>query len=140
MFNIFVRSMLGPWGQKLLDFYIANSLWINGLILLYFLLLFLSRWSYRRSLIAILAGIKALYLQEQQKYSVRELKARLNAADITLWQDGLRATPWPLIAGPHDLIPRLKTAQALRRLFPPDDLVELFNPDAPSPAENKQAH
>ena len=138
MVDIFTRSMLGPWGQRLLDFYLANSLWINGLILLYFAILFLSRWNYRRAQAAILAGLQARYAPTGGKKSVREISGRL-AQDGVPWEDGLRATAWPLIAGPRAIVPRLKTARALQQLLPPDALAALYaeQPAAPAPREKQ---
>lgn len=125
MVDIFTRSMLGPWGQRLLDFYLAHSLWINGLILLYFGVLFLSRWNYRRAQAAIVAGLQARYPEATGPKAARDIRARLDQ-DGAPWDAGLRATIWPLIAGPRSLAPRLKSARALQQLLPLDDLVALF--------------
>jgi len=35
MVNAFIRSMIGSWGNAFLDFYLANSIWINTILLLY---------------------------------------------------------------------------------------------------------
>ena len=125
MFDIFIRSLLGPWGQKILDAYIANSLWINGLILLYFAILVLSRWNYRRTQAAIVAGIQARYAQSSGKKATRDIRARL-AQDGVPWEAGLGASFWPLIAGPRHVIPRLKNTPTLQKLFSPDDLIDLY--------------
>lgn len=138
MVDIFTRSMLGPWGQRLLDFYLANSLWINGLILLYFAILFLSRWNYRRAQAAILAGLQARYGPTSGKKSAGEISGRL-AQDGIPWEDGLRATTWPLIAGPRGIVPRPKTARALQQLFPLDALAAHYAEQtaAPTPREKQ---
>lgn len=122
MIDIFVRSLLGPWGQRLLDAYLEHSLWINGLILLYFGTLVISRRNYRRSLAAIIDAIEKRYGQTTGKASARELKTRL-AQDGVPWEAGLQGSAWPLIAGPHSFLPRLKSQQTMQKLFPPDDVV-----------------
>ncbi len=138
MIDIFTRSMLGPWGQRLLDFYLANSLWINGLILLYFLVLFLSRWNYRRAQAAVLDELQARYGQMSGKKVAREISARM-AQDGVPWEAGLRATAWPLIAGPRALVPRPKSSLALQKLFPPDALAARYaNQPAPATTREKQ--
>lgn len=125
MFDIFIRSLLGPWGQKILDAYIANSLWINGLILLYFAILVLSRWNYRRTQAAIVAGLQARYAQSSGKKATRDIRACL-AQDGVPWEAGLDASFWPLIAGPRHVVPRLKNTLTLQKLFSPDDLIDLY--------------
>lgn len=139
MVDIFTRSMLGPWGQRLLDFYLANSLWINGLILLYFGVLFLSRWNYRRAQAAILARLQARYPLTGGPKAARDVRARL-AQDGAPWDEGLRATAWPLIAGPRGIVPRLKTAGALQQLLPLDALAALYAEQAaPAAPREKQS-
>lgn len=125
MFDIFIRSLLGPWGQNILDAYIANSLGINGLILLYFAILVLSRWNYRRTQAAIVAGLQARYAQSSGKKTTRDIRARL-VRDGVPWEAGLNASFWPLIAGPRHVIPRLKNTPTLQKLFLPDDLIDLY--------------
>lgn len=125
MFDIFIRSLLGPWGQKILDAYIANSLWINGLILLYFAILVLSRWNYRRTQAAIVAGLQARYAQSSGKKATRDIRACL-AQDGVPWEAGLDASFWPLIAGPRHVVPRLKNTLTLQKLFSPDDLIDFY--------------
>jgi hypothetical protein len=121
MIDIFVRSLLGPWGQQLLDFYLANSLWINGLILLYFGALVISRRSYSRSLAAIIEAVERRYTQPGGKVSPKEVKTRL-AQDGVPWEAGLQATSWPFLAGPRGLWPRPKTLKTLQQLLPPDEV------------------
>lgn len=133
MIDIFIRSLLGPWGQQLLDFYLANSLWINGLIFLYFGTLVVSRRSYHRSLAAIAAAVESRYSQPTGKTSGREIKMRL-AQDGVPWEAGLQAWPWPMIAGPRSLLPRLKNRQTLQKLFPPDDVAAYIAAKASPPS------
>ncbi len=139
MVDVFVRSLLGPWGARLLDAYLANSLWINGLILLYFAVLVISRWNYRRALTAILVAIEDRYSQPNGRQTAREMKSRL-AQDGIPWEKGLQAGAWPLIAGPRTLLPRPKSARALQQLFPADVLAALYAEQvAPVAARHKQA-
>ena len=46
MIFAFVRSLIGDFGRLLMDFYIANSLLINSMVLIYGLLVFISRRNY----------------------------------------------------------------------------------------------
>lgn len=121
MIDIFVRSLLGPWGQQLLDFYLANSLWINGLILLYFGTLILSRRSYHQSLAAIMTVVEDRYIQPGRKANPKEVRTRLDQDGVP-WEAGLQATAWPLVAGPRGLWPRPKNLKTLQQLFPPDEV------------------
>jgi len=53
----FVRSLIGSFGRAIMDFYISNSLLINSLVLLYGLLVFISRRNYYFIINAILVDI-----------------------------------------------------------------------------------
>jgi hypothetical protein len=51
--------------------------------------------------------------------------AKLKKKEIP-WEAGLKASQWPLIASPRQLIPRIKNEQALRKLYPVDSLATLL--------------
>ena len=134
MVDTVVRSFLGGWGQTLLDTYRQYSLWINSIILLYFLALFFSQRSYRQTLANLLEAIEKSFPNQLQKKSGQDIAKILKKKEIP-WEAGLKASQWPLIASPRQLIPRLKNEQTLKKIYPVESLANLLanragaNPD-----------
>jgi hypothetical protein len=116
MIEAFVRSFLGEGGSLILDLYLQYSLVINGAILLYALLLFGSRTSYKRiekNLVEeLLKKDGTLVNKENQKQVLRALQKQ----EIP-WNMALQATHFPLITHPGGWIVYPKTEKNLKRLF-----------------------
>jgi hypothetical protein len=120
-----VLYLLGPLGREVLDFYIAHSAVINGLVVIYALILLLAR----RNLARIEARAAA------------ELAARLPSGGAT----GLTSFPpdfsWPVIirqssffpfiAGPNHWIPRLCRPGVIETISPLPRLLERIEGSAP---------
>ena len=125
MIDTIVRSFLGGWGQTLLDTYLKYSLWINSLLLLYFLALLISQRNYRQTLADLLEAIEKSLPGQFQKKNSQDIAKLLKRKEIP-WEAGLKASQWPLIASPRQLIPRIKNEQTLRKLYPIDSLAALL--------------
>lgn len=121
MVDVVTRSFLGEWGQILLDGYLKYSLWINSIILLYFLALVISKWNYRQTLVGLLEAIEKSLPNQFHKKTSQEIARFLKKKEIP-WEACLRVSPWPLIASPRQLVPRIKNEQTLRNLYPIDSL------------------
>ena len=61
MVDVMVRGFLGEWGQALLNFYQQNSVWINALLLLYFLIVIFSQNNYKHTLASLILAIENKY-------------------------------------------------------------------------------
>ena len=125
MIDTIVRSFLGGWGQTLLDTYLKYSLWINSLLLLYFLALLVSQRNYRQTLADLLEAIEKTLPDQLHKKTSQEIAKLLKKKEIP-WEAGLKASQWPLIASPRQFIPRIKNEQTLRKLYPIDNLANLL--------------
>jgi hypothetical protein len=125
MIDTVVRSFLGGWGQTLLDSYLKYSLWINSIILLYFLALFISQRNYRQTLADLLEAIEKSLPNQFHKKTGQEIARFLKKKEIP-WEACLRASHWPLIASPRQLIPRIKNEQTLKKMYPIDSLANLL--------------
>ena len=125
MIDTIVRSFLGGWGQTLLDTYLKYSLWINSLLLLYFLALLVSQRNYRQTLAELLEAIEKTLPDQLHKKTSQEIAKILKKKEIP-WEAGLKASQWPLIASPRQFIPRIKNEQTLRKLYPIENLANLL--------------
>jgi len=115
--------MLGPSGVRVLEFYIANSVPINGLIVLYAALLLLARYNLRR--------IESL--------AVRHVQQQLDAAGVSPAAAAARKRPpipgpawpeilaqgsrFPFVAGAKSWYPRPARPDTMERLLPLHELI-----------------
>ncbi len=123
MINVFIRATLGTSGDVLLDFYIANGIWINGLILLYALLVVLSRHSFDLGQQLILSSLESQYgTQFQQKGSV--LKT-LKYTSIP-WHAALDRSSFPFMTPPGSFRIYPKNLKTIQKFLTPEKLAELL--------------
>lgn len=97
MIFAFIRGYIGGFGRALMDFYIANSFVINGLLLFYALLVFIAQRNYLFILKKIFLALGLIKEGEKNK-----LVRKVSAADYQrISWDELRKGVWfPFIAAP----------------------------------------
>ncbi|HLB65765.1 MAG TPA: hypothetical protein VJJ46_13055 [Anaerolineales bacterium] len=128
MIRRMVLYLLGPLGREVLEFYIAHSAVINGIVVIYALVLLLARRN----------------LQRIEARAVEELKARVpfeQAAALTglpagfSWTDIIRQSSFfPFVAGPNHWFPRLSRPGEIDRMSPLPRLLERIQGAAPPDA------
>jgi hypothetical protein len=112
----------GQWGQAAIEWYAANSLWINLIVLVYGLWIVLS-WvnlkTIRNYLLQfIIQQLQAAPGEKAAKVSREELAASMP------WESAIQQGRFPFVAQQMALIPRRKTLENVRALLPGDGLVE----------------
>jgi len=114
MIYAFIRNYIGGFGRALMDFYVANSLVINGLILVYALLVFLAHRNYLYVIERIIVELGLIKQGEKNK-----LLRKVNSADLTKLQwDKVRKNIWfPFISEPKKWTFRLFSAEYLSSEF-----------------------
>ena len=114
-----VRSMIGVFGRALMDFYIANSLVINGLILGYALIVYISQRNYFFALERIIVELGLIKEGEKNK-----LIRKVNSSDYTrLKWDMVRKGIWfPFISEPKKWTFRFCTTNYLKSEFSLDKI------------------
>jgi len=127
MVDAFVRSMIGSWGNALLDFYLANSLWINLLVLLYALLVVLSRRNFDLSLQSLIFSLQKEYGGQFAQKGPGSILNLLKKADIP-WSGSLSKSSLPFITPPGSLWLYPKNIQTLQKFITLEKLVELLKP------------
>jgi len=127
MIDAFIRSMLGTWGNSILDFYIANNFWINALILLYAVLVALGRISYHRSALFLSNWFQEKYDQDARLKSRSNLIRLIEKEDIP-WDLAIESFWFPLITPPTRFVPYIKNQLTLQKLFNKETLVDLLRP------------
>ena len=125
MIYSFIRGMLGTTGDILLDFYIANSLWINALILLYAILVAVARHTFdmsRRSVIAFLESQYGQQFEQKKPGSVLKVLHRINIP----WDQALGQSGFPFMTPPGSIWIYPKNSATFQRLLPLEKLAELL--------------
>jgi hypothetical protein len=121
MVRALVEQMLGAWGTALLDFYDANSLYINLVVVLYGGLVVLS-WmnlkGIRRQLVDDLAEqlreIPNLEAGSPPKNALRRVKIP--------WERAIESRRFPLVALQTSFLPRRATLETVQALLPEEEL------------------
>ena len=125
MLDLVVRSFLGQWGSAALDFYIANSLWINLVLVAYLILLIWSQRTYKLILAQIITNLLKEHgsqLAEKKPAALLKILAKSKFG----WESLRKINQFPLIASPKSSWPRIKNEQTLQALFSPEKLANLM--------------
>ncbi len=125
MINAVIRSMIGSWGNVLLDQYIANGFWINGLILLYALLVFLSRRNYDNNLRSLITDLQNLYGDQIAKKGAGSILAKLKNSPIP-WEGSIKVSTIPFLTPPGSFMIYQNNAQNFEKFVPLKTLAELL--------------
>jgi hypothetical protein len=125
MIFIFIRSTIGTFGNALLDFYIANSIWINGLVLLYGLLVVFSRHSFNLSQQLLLSSLQSRYGGELDKKRPASVLNILKKANIP-WEEALRRTSIPFMTPPGSIRIYPKNLETFQKFVSLEKLAELL--------------
>jgi hypothetical protein len=125
MVNAFIRSMIGSWGNVILDFYLANGFWINGLLLLYALLVVFSRRNFDNSLQLLLFSLQKEFGEQFAKKGPGSLMEILKKAAIP-WAAALTKSPLPFITPPGSFRLYPKNAQTFQKFITLEKLVDLL--------------
>jgi hypothetical protein len=122
MIDVVVRSMLGKGGIAFLDFYLQNSLWINGLIFLYAFLLVISRMVYRRTLEFFCTWVDER-LSGGGTLERKQLIAAIKRMQIP-WEQAKGASVFPFIARPSGLGIYLRNETTIEKWITAEVLAE----------------
>lgn len=105
MLKIFISFMLGPFGLKILDFYIRNSAILNSIVFIYGIFLTLAHVNYTRITQEWFNKLK----NENEKPSKRNLEIN--------WEKAISEnSKFPYIAGGTSLAPK-RTSQENLKFF-----------------------
>lgn len=112
-----VTSLTGSWGPAILSAYQSNALWINGLAVLYGLVLLLSWQNADR-----MADVLVEQIVEQARKGGRK-RFRLRGLHLS-WEAALAHSRFPMLARQSELIPHRSTVENLRRAITDSQLVK----------------
>ena len=120
-FRELVERLFGAWGVQALDFYLANSLWINAIVLLYGLVLaiaWLNLQTIRRKLVSDLV----IQIRNHPEIGAdSNVNAVLRATTIP-WEHAVGEARFPLVAEQWAFGLRRTSVEAVQPLLPDKDL------------------
>lgn len=127
MIDVMVRGFLGEWGQAILNFYQQNSVWINAIILLYFMIVILSQNNYKQTLAGLIRAIEENFPGQFDKKTSKEIVRILGKKELP-WQAVMNISKWPFIATPRQFYPHARNESSLKKLITIEILAEaIFN-------------
>ncbi len=125
MINVILRSMLGEFGSKILDFYISNAIWINSLVLLYAVILVLANHARRKIEDAVMEYFDKSFGQDLKNKKETWFRKMLekNQPD---WEQLGKSTWIPVISRKKSIGWQFKTKKSIESIFTAEYISNLF--------------
>ena len=125
MIDAIIRGSFGAFGSALLDFYIQYSLWINGIILVYTLILVIAKRGYSVIKDAILQKViqqhgETVLLKNENNF--RRVMAR---TDLD-WESISQQTKIPIFSTSKSFLFRIKSSTSIKETFTPEKIYSLI--------------
>ncbi len=111
MLKIFVSLILGPFGLKILDFYIDHSAIINSIIFIYGAFLVISHINYQKILDAQIAKIQA---------NRNDQKKRIKNYSIDWQREIDENSRFPWVAGRASILPKKTSIKNIKEIMKRD--------------------
>ena len=123
MIRAFIESMLGTWGVRVLNFYEANSLYINSVVVIYGMVIVLS-WTNLVSIRKVLVYEMVMQMKEHPKIN-RKSKTKQVLQEINIpWEETISKVRFPLVARQASLWPKRLNLENVQSLLTPEELAE----------------
>jgi hypothetical protein len=119
-----LQGFLGNWGMKLVDFYYQNGLWINGIILLYALIIFVAWKNYRNVLEFLIENITEQMTPRSKTWSKSEVTRNMRSVEIP-WVEARKKITIPLMAKTDYFIPSIASIETIKKLYPKELLIKV---------------
>jgi hypothetical protein len=132
MLDIIIRGTLGELGTAILDFYIENVIWINGIILLYALVLMLARKGYNQIKQGVQTELVSQFGKDVFVKSEKNFKKVMERANLD-WDALAKQTRMPIISANKSFFFKVKSPDVLKDLFSADKAYALFKQEKQQP-------
>jgi len=119
MFDAIIRGSLGEIGSVILDFYIQNALWINGILLLYAIILMFARRGYSEIKKTIIREFTNHYGESIYGKSEKNFRKSMEQLQLN-WESIAKQTRMPIISIDKSLFFKIKSPAMLRKHFTPE--------------------
>jgi hypothetical protein len=120
-----IKGFIGNWGVKVGEIYYNNSLWINGIILLYALVIFIAWKNYRVVSDFLISNISEQLAPKAKTWSKSEVSRNLKSIEIP-WLEARKRLTIPLLAKTDYFIPTIASVETIQKLFPQDVLIKVL--------------
>lgn len=134
MVDALVRGLLGQVGSAILDYYTANSLWINTVILVYVFLIFLGKRSYASMKNTVQQYLTQEHGPELGNNSISWFKKTLKKHPMD-WEEVKHSSAIPIVTPPKSWVFRAKTDKVIKELFSPELIASFYKKQTENPAE-----
>lgn len=118
-----IQGFIGEWGIKVSDWYYANSLWINGVLLFYALMIYIAWKNYQTVTDFLLKTIIDEISPNMKTWSKSEISKNLKRIEIP-WEDARRKAIIPLFAKSGSYLPRLISIDQIKNAYSSDFFIE----------------
>jgi hypothetical protein len=117
-----IKGFIGDWGVNAIKFYYDKSLYINGVILLYALLIYICWRNYLTVNSFLVKNITRQIEPNIKKWNKSEVTKNIKSIQIP-WEEAIKVIKFPFIAKSGKLIPIIASRESVEKLFPVDELI-----------------
>lgn len=121
-----IKGFIGDLGLKLIDLYYQNSMWINGVVLVYALVIFIAWKNYRNVYDFIIQDLSEKIAPKAKTWSKNEVTRNLKSIEIP-WIEARKKIKIPFLAKTDHFIPTIASVETIQKLFPQDDLIKILH-------------
>ena len=123
MILVYIQAMLGTWGSAVLQFYMAYSLWINLLIVVYGIWIIFA-WSNLKRIRHTLIWSLVSQINQQQPKPVPGKPGKKQEPDLDIpWQSTVAGVRFPFVAKQFAFWPRYLSVDSIQQMLPAKDLI-----------------
>jgi hypothetical protein len=117
-----IKGFIGDWGVNAVKFYFDNSLYINGVLLLYALLISICWKNYQKINIFLVKSITSQIETKVKKWNKSEINRNI-VVDQIPWEAAIKLLKLPFLAKSGNFIPFMASKATIEKLFPLDELI-----------------
>jgi hypothetical protein len=117
-----IKGFIGDWGVNAVKFYYDNSLYINGIILLYALLISICWRNYQKIHTFLMKNISGQLESKIKNWNKSEISRHIKTVQIP-WDDTVKLLSIPFIAKSGKIYPLFASKETIEKMFPMDELI-----------------
>lgn len=126
MVDILTRGSLGEFGSLLLDFYIANAIWINTIVAVYAIFVVFAHRAYAKTGERIKELLITTYGESVKNKNEGWFSKTLAKSDLD-WDEINTYVKTPVISPLKSIALKFKSAKSIKKLFGPSEIKALFS-------------
>jgi hypothetical protein len=125
MIDVIIRGSFGEFGSAILDFYIQYAFWINGIILVYALILVIAKRGYSVIKDTVLQKVIQQHGETVLSKNENNFRRAMDRMGFD-WDSLSKQTKSPIFSAGKSLLFKIKSPENLKSHFTPEKIYSLI--------------